>query len=517
MNGTVPADVALGAERAPATEVVETSGGGLAYALLYLPFGLAWVLAEASVLSYLVAWAGSFWILFLTITGRVKRLPVDRSLLDQVMRPIVLTQLIFVGYNFVSSIFFFLDVNGYYYIWKSSFLAASPGFIALTAEAQRLYVLAHAGIATGMLAAMDYRRSGEWAVRPLENPVAFLLVVSAVGFGVSEILAGGLGQIGERLSQLGLVASVLALALAFPTRRGGLLLLAAAVYGMNLVNAFLTGFKENVLVMVILLAVFAYPYARKTVLLGAPIALIFLLAILPTYANVFRSLNWSGNASAEEAAAIALETIQSGEQDIAANNWAFLTGRISEIGMFNRYISSVEASERYYGTSILEQTVMSLVPRALWSDKPVTETLVMERAIENGIVSRDSEVSAKPQYVVDSYLSFGTAGMLLGGLLFGLLASGASRVSERFFGGYFWGTGLVYTSFFSVFWKGNSFEFFFNTALWSFILLIPLFYAARSAGVLVRREDVDLESEPDHEHRPDEDASGALRGFWAPQ
>ena len=509
MNGSVPIDHALPAETGAPPVPLSEGGSGIGYALLYVPFAAAWLTAGAPSVSFLVAWAGSFWILFLTLSGRVKPLPSDRSLFDQVLRPIALTQLVFVGYNFASSIFFFLDLHGFYYLSRDPFVTAPQGLLALTAEAQRYYVLAHAGLATGMLAAMDYRRSGEWAVRPMGNPVAFLLVLSAVAFGLSEILGSGLGQVATRLSQLGLVSSVLALALAIPTGRLGLLVIAGAVYAVNLGAAFMSGFKENVLVMVMLLAVFAYPYARRTVLLGAPIALVFLLAILPTYASVFRGLNWNGTASREEAASVAFDVIQSGERDLARTNWDFLTGRISEIGLFVPYLVALDLSGQYYGTRILEQAGASLIPRAFWPSKPITEDVVMERVYESGVVSRNADVSAKPQYVVDGYLSFGGVGVLLASLGLGLLASLASRVAERFFGGYFWGTGLIYTSFFMTFWKANSFEFFFNTVFWSFILLIPVFYLGRASGVLFRHDDLEYVEEPEEE-------ADAPRGFWAP-
>lgn len=514
MNGTVPFNApdssALAVESGmPTSETLDVEGGGMNYVVLFLPFVIAWGLSAAPVMSYFVAWAGSFMILLLTITGRIRPLPGDRSILDQAMRPIVLTQLIFVGYNFVSSIFYFADIHGYYYLSKVSTAPVSETLVGVTAQAQRYYVLAHAAVATGMLMAMDYRRSGEWVVRKADNPATFPLVVSGLAFGLATLFGSGLGQIGERLSQLGLVASVLALALAIPMRQGGVLAIASVIYGLNLMNAFLSGFKENVLVMVILLAVFAYPYARKTVMLGAPIVLVFLLAILPTFANVFRSLNWNGTASQEEAAAAAFDTIQSGDEDMAATNWAFLSGRISEIGLFNIYISSMELTDGFYGTTIIRQAVSSLVPRVFWSSKPVTETLVMQRVYENGVVSELSTVSAKPQYVVDGYLSFGVLGMLAGGLVFGLVAGYASRVCERFFGGYFWGTGLVYTSFFSVLWKGNSYEYFLNTIVWSLVLLIPLFYAGKWTGVLVRKGSEDS--------APSVGQVARVRGVWAPR
>ena len=125
---------------------------------------------------------------------------------------------------------------------------------------------------------------------------------------------------------------------------------------------------------------------------------------------------------------------------------------------------------------------MSLVPRALWSSKPITERLVMERVYENGVVSRASSVSAKPQFIVDGYLSAGAFGVFIACLFYGMAASLASRLAERLFGGYLFGTALLYTALFRDLWRGNSLEFLLNNVVWSFVIMVMLFYAARSAG-----------------------------------
>ena len=238
--------------------------------------------------------------------------------------------------------------------------------------------------------------------------------------------------------------------------------------------------------MVLLLAVFAYPYHKKLVLIGSPIVLAVLLFILPTYSNIVRSLSWGGSMSGAEAASIATDAIRSGDVDFSANNWTFLTGRFSEIGLFVKYLESVPAHQPFYGGQLAAQAGMSLVPRALWSTKPITEYLVMERVYENGVVDRASNVSAKPQYIVDGYLSGGAFGVIVACFIYGLLAAVASRVAERLFGGYLFGSALVYTAFFSSLWRGNSFEFLFNNIVWSFIIMIVVFYAARSAGWITR-------------------------------
>lgn len=533
MNGSLPAALPPpppSALYANAETSEARSGSLLGYLMLLAPYGLATAVASMPLASYLVAWLGSWMILVLTLGGYVRPLP-GGSAFDQVMRPIVLTQLLFAGYNFMSSVFYVADLNGFFYLQRIT-TVIPPGAMEVTAQAQRYYVLAHGSIAVGMLAAMDYRRSGEWAVRPLPNPALTALWVSLFCLVVGKVL-GGRSQFGIRIEQIGLVASVLSLGLAIPTRRAGTMLLGLGIYGLNMTSAFLSGWKEEVLVMVLLLAVFVYPYAKRTVTIGAPIVMVLLLAFLPTYVDVVRGMSWSrdktgsqeARASSDEAASVALDVMQSGEIDIAENNWEFLTHRLSQISMFVKYITVVEATNAkqpnggYYGTQILEQTVGNLIPRAFWEDKPVTEEMVMERVYAADVVSENSTVSAKPQYVVDGYLSWGALGVLLSGLAFGLIASWASRACERWFGGYFWGSGLIYTAMFAVLWKGSSFEYFFNTILWSFVLLIPLFWFGRMRGLLVHSDalaadeapEPDEELEPGRELQPEAEPAETLR------
>ena len=75
--------------------------------LIYIP----WILAIATQLfpiaSYLIAWLGSFFIFYWTLFSRVKFIPHDLPLTKQVMRPIVLIQLIFAGFMCCTSIFYF--------------------------------------------------------------------------------------------------------------------------------------------------------------------------------------------------------------------------------------------------------------------------------------------------------------------------------------------------------------------------------------------------------------------------
>lgn len=471
----------------PSPTATVHSSGMLRYGLLFLPYFLAALLQEAPSTSYLVAWGGSFWIFYLTLSGTIKPLPGEGSLAHQLFRPIGVTHLVFAGYTAVTSIFYFLSLHGYFYFDHNAFAEGSRHQLLLTAEAQRYYVLAHAAFATGVLAFADYRWSGEWGLRADVDRPKFMLYLAGGLLVVTQALkwVPGLAQLQGRLTVLALVASVLSFALSIVQGRTALIVANAAIYGVNLMEAFLSGWKEEVLVVFLLLGIFLYPFYKRTVAVLAPAGLVVLLVILPTYNNLFRQLNWRGDLESQEAAEVALTQTVEGKVNLARQNWTFLTNRLSEIHLFAKYLDEVPEHRSFYGMEIAENGVMGVVPGIIWPGKPNLERLAMERAYENDIVKRGSSVSAKPQFVVDAYLSFGALGVFVWCYLFGMLASLASRWSERWFGGYLLGSGLVYTAFFRIFWRGGAFEFFFNPVVWGFILMGALFVAGRMTGFLV--------------------------------
>src|SRR5579884_2845904 len=80
---------------------------GPAYLLLYVPYAIAAMLSGSAAASFLSAWLGSFAIIALSFSGIIKPLPRGRTVVEQVLRPIVLTQIIFVTYTALTSIFTF--------------------------------------------------------------------------------------------------------------------------------------------------------------------------------------------------------------------------------------------------------------------------------------------------------------------------------------------------------------------------------------------------------------------------
>jgi hypothetical protein len=126
---------------------------------------------------------------------------------------------------------------------------------------------------------------------------------------------------------------------------------------------------------------------------------------------------------------------EAGQIDLMEGNWDVLTGRASEINNFIKYVGNVPENRPYYGFEIVENTLLFLIPRVFWPEKPTIEEITMRRVVENGITSEESLLggtSMKPQYVVDAYLSFGTGrGVHLPVFIWVFIATQLSKKCER--------------------------------------------------------------------------------------
>lgn len=456
-----------------------------AFLLLFIPFFAAELFSGEPETSYFLAWVGSFFIFYLSMGGKVRPLPNDLTLGQQVMRPVVLSHLIFAGYMAVTSIFYFLN------LLSQPFSLLNQENIVLAAQCQRYYVLMHASYALGLLFRMNYARTSDWRiVIPKGMSVsAFMLQITVWASLVGLLLriVPGLNQVQVIFGRMGLVASVLALARAIPERKSGPLMIALGLFGFNFLAALVSGWKEQVAVMVILLAFLVYPYYKKTVIIGLPLAAFVFVTFIPTFNVIFRQQSWGEGISNEAAAANALQALKTMEEDeIESNNEAFLNDRLSEIAMFTKYVEGIESKGEFYGWQIVSQALESLIPRVLWPDKAITEDLVMKRPIELGVISELSNVSAKPPYVVDAFLSGGKLGLLIAGLILGWFTSFASVKAEQWFGGYLFGTALAFNSFFQSLWRTNCFEFLLNNMFWCFIIMYVLFRSGQATGLIIR-------------------------------
>ncbi|MDB5150598.1 MAG: hypothetical protein JWQ57_4618 [Mucilaginibacter sp.] len=445
------------------------------YIALYIPWALALLLKGDPELSYLIAWLGSFLIFYLTLTGWVHPLPKDRSYAQQLMRPIFLVQIIFAGYMCSTSIFYFFNVLGYedFHKISESFLVDQEK-LELTAQCQRYYCLGHAAFVSGILMFMNYPEKQKYHVE--KDKIANLLFVTAfislpVSFFILRI--PGLSQFAVQLSSLSFIAGTLALAFAIPLKKIWNTLICLILYFFNFYQALVSGFKEPIIISILVLGVFLYPSYKKLVTVTFVPLLILLFIFLPTYNRIFRENAWSGDTGNDEATQLALDAaLNKGSSSVDNSNWGFLAFRLSEIDMFTTFAQSTPDKVDFYGTELLKQSAIALIPRIFWSSKPITEALVMERVYNAGVVNRGSTVSAKPAFIVDAYLSFGGIGVFIFLFLYGATAQLISIKAEKLFGGYILGTALIFSGLFQIMWRGLSFEFLINTVFWSYITML---------------------------------------------
>jgi hypothetical protein len=453
-----------------------------AYATLYVPALLAWLFSFDPLMSFGIAWMGSWGILWMSMTGRVRPLPGDRSWEQQLFRPLFLSQIMFFGLFCLGPVFYMWDL-----VAAGGILQEIGGEIQRTAAAQRYYVLGHAAFVHGILALMDYRRSGEWSVEVPVSMTRLFLWATAGAFTCYFLFANisGLGQFAGKFQYLFVVAAILAIA--YATRNGTTLdvLVAGGLYGFILMEVILSGWKHQIILVIGLLLLALFPAYKRTVGIAGVVVVIAFATLLPAYNNVFRQLSWQENMSPQRAAQVAFDRATSGQMDLGRVSWRFLTNRLTTVSLFTDYMESVPRQRPFYGLMTTEQAVFAVIPRVFWPSKPNTERVVMERVFSNTSIRSDSRVSAKPLIVVDGYLAGGWIGVLLSCLALGGIASVASRWAERWFGGYEIGSQLVFTGLFARVLFVASFEFLFNALLWSFVLMSVLAFGLWLTGFLM--------------------------------
>jgi len=457
------------------------------YITLFLPWGLSLLFQADPVVSYFIAWLGSFLIFYLSMSGWMKPLPEDRPIAEQIMRPIFLIQIIFVGYMACSSIFYFLNVLGYENFHKTynSFFVVDQQKLELTALCQRYYVLGHAAMVTGMVMFMKYPVKRKYYIEK-EKIANLLFVMAFVTLPVSIIFlkVPGLIQFYFQFSSLSFVAGTLALAFAIPLRKLWNTVFCLLLYFSNFYQALISGFKEPIILSVLILGIFLYPNYKKLVALIFIPALLILFAFLPTYNRIFRENAWADDVGADDAYKVALDATISNDQSEDDSEWGFFVNRLSEVDMFTTYVQSTPKNIDYYKFELLKQSAIAVIPRAFWPSKPSTEELVMERVYDAGVIRRGANVSAKPAFIVDAYLSYGIPGIIIALFLYGAAAQWISLKAEYLFGGYTLGTALIFSGLFQIFWRGLSFEFLVNSVFWSYISMLAIFRLFRYTGIL---------------------------------
>jgi hypothetical protein len=457
------------------------------YLLLIIPWIISLLFSAIPIVSYFIAWGGSFYIFYISMRGHIREIPQDLKFSEQLMRPLFLPHIIFAGYMCCTSIFYFLTVLGY-----ENFNSPPPNYfvdthqLEIIAQCQRYYCLGHAAFVAGILSNLKYP---EKKVHYLDfkDVATFLLMAAIVTIPVSFmfLIVPGLRQFYFQFNSLSFIAGTLALAFAIPLKKPGNTLLCVILYLINFSQALVSGFKEPIILSVLVLGVFLYPFYKKIVLISVIPMLFGLFVLLPLYNRVYRENAWHNEASSEEASDAALEAVLNRDSEAEDSSfWGFLTGRLSEISMFTTYVQSTPSKIDFYGIQLVEQAATVLIPRAFWPGKPIPEDMIMERVYDAGVIVRGSQVSAKPPFIVDSYLSGGAIGIVLGLFFYGYIMQAISIHAERLFGGYIIGTAFMFSGLFQILWRGNSFEFLSNSVFWSYVSMIIIFWSLRYLKII---------------------------------
>jgi hypothetical protein len=458
------------------------------YLVLYIPWGLSILFQYDPVLSYAIAWLGSLLIFYLSLSGWLRPIPTDRPISEQLMRPVFLVQIIFAGYMAVSSIFYFFNLLGYddFHKTNNAFFIIDQQKLALTAQCQRYYVLGHAAFVTGIVVFMKYPEKQKYHIE--KEKLANILFVTAfitLPISIVFLMVPGLSQFYFQFSSLSFIAGTLALAFAIPLKKIWNTIFCVLLYLSNFYQALISGFKEPIIISVLVLGLFLYPNYKKIVLAVFIPALLVLFSLLPTYNRIFRESAWSDDVDSDDAYKLALSAaLNNDEESKDESNWAFFVYRLSEVDMFTVFLQSTPKYVDFYGFKLIEQSGIAIVPRVFWPDKPNTEELVMERVYDAGVIRRESNVSAKPAFIVDAYLSGGTFGVFIALFLYGAIAQLISLKAEYLFGGYILGTALIFTGLFQIFWRGLSFEFLINSVFWSYVSMLMIFWILRRTRIL---------------------------------
>ena len=254
-----------------------------------------------------------------------------------------------------------------------------------------------------------------------------------------------------------------------------------------MIVGFLSGMKENTVFPLIYLAVILYDKygIKRTSLVFLPLIFVYFYFI-PTINGVVRNSAWYQNKSSLETLTDLKDANIYDAERIRSNNWAFLTTRLSEISMLNRYIESVPNHRPYYGLEIYKYGIMTLIPRIVWPGKQSPDVTAQQRAVENGALvlnSPDDFTSAKPQTIADAYMSYGYISIFFTFLIYGYLVNFLAVLLERKLG-YDFGVSILFYSLFSVLSRGGCFENLFNTTFYGFVLIFVTIHILKRINLI---------------------------------
>jgi hypothetical protein len=453
--------------------------------VIFLPYiiGLMW--PDQPAFSIVWSLAGSIFIAVIAQTSWFRQSDEKVRVSHQLLRPVSMYHLMFVAYNVLGGGAFALNAAGYALGGKSPASALSD--ILLIAGCQRLMLLAHASVTIGMkLARLRYEKP-KYVIPSI--PPYSLIVISFITMGVGILVSANdtLGQLSQKIYALSAATISLDIVLCIRYRRYKNLVLTLLILGLNLFQQSVSGWKGNILWTVIMLGAMLYPLMPKLVVSAGSAFILFWALYFYPFGLALRPLLWYQGVAQDQAVEISIDRALNMSLDERLDIvWEMMVGRANDLNQFVKYIEYVPANRPYYGFEIVDNATIALVPRLIWPEKPDLEKISMQRVYEAGVVSRQSDVSAKSNYYQDAYLSGGEGAIILACLFFGMLTMLVSRACERLFGGYDVGTCIIYTSLLGTLVnQPPSFEYFLAAGAIAIVLMFILFALGRATSKLV--------------------------------
>ncbi len=439
--------------------------------LFYLPYIFAISYTNSSpALSYWISWWGSIFIIVMSFSGFIKKRPTDLPFFNHFFRPYILFQLIFAGYNCLSTFFYYFHIDGYMFFQKIGNDVSEENLIEL-ARCQNYYVLAHSAFAQGMILNISkYSTQKLEFIAKLDLQILFKIIIAS--FLISQIfkILGLFSGISGMFASIVSISSALYFILAIKEKQK--ILIAFGLFFLNVASLLSTGMKEGLLFFAIILIINLFPiYKIPTIIIAILVAQLF--TYLPAYTSNVRMMIWFGtdkNITLIDVAKVTYEQVNTKDEveklKNTKQNWAFLTLRLSEVDAFIKYTNFVPKVKEYYGVEMLQNGLYAMIPKRFRPDGKSIDETASERTLAAGALERfswEEGTSANPACVADAYMLNGTMGILMMLFSFGWILTNMSLYTEKLFGGYTLGTLLVFTSTFYFYTKGGCIENMFNT------------------------------------------------------
>lgn len=455
------------------------------YFIIFIPAIISYIFSSNTLFSFLISWLGSVSLIYYSITGKLQNLPTDRKWSEQLFRPFIYSQILFFGYNAIANIFYFADTLGYYYFEKTN-APIDFSLLKKLAHIQNYVVLAHAVYLCAALP--NIKRYDQIKLKySIQLKQSSYLIYAIALLGLAILLKNSpLSLFASYINSLGLFFGLFYGITSLKNKTH--LPFAIALLAYLMFNAVLSGMKENIIVIILFLMVYLYSaYRWKPIIIMAPFILIFAY-YYPSLNSTYRVLTWDQGIDQYDAASEVISEEHIKTLSIQENNWDFLTTRLSEVSMAVSYFDYVPEKRDYYGLDIVYDGLKLLAPRILFPDKGSPDISAMKRATDAGAIQLNVNdyTSAKPQTLPDAYMSGGLIGVVITFFLFGWLTTRLSLWCEKAFGGYEFGSIMVFQSFFSAFNKGGCFENLIGSLFWSIILVYILFLFMRNRQLLIK-------------------------------